>query len=65
MLDKPQRRGQSLGIGTASALALAGWALVLGPGLWSIVAKDRKLDLTIGMAWALSGRCTPSRVQCS
>ena len=30
MLDQPERRGQSLGIGTASILALSGWALVLG-----------------------------------
>ena len=48
MLDKPHRRGQSLGIGTASALALAGWALVLGLLAYGPSwLRTPQLDLTI------------------
>ena len=48
MLDKPHRRGQSLGIGTASALALAGWALVLGLAAYGPSwLRTPQLDLTI------------------
>ena len=48
MLDKPQRRGQSLGLGTATALALAGWALVLGLLAYGPSwLQTPQLDLTI------------------